>query len=262
MLIRVGATLFGLAGCQSSGGNADDASDSEPCIPGVECESVLGAAVAPDVQLSRIDLVDSPSLDQIMNYACHEWVMVNGFGCGNRPSNSAMLFSFDVVFDVENKNAGSPVALIEVLMGITVYGDEDLGAVCISFCDPDEEDCAHTINAESACDVGSAHEVDNPSDLVPNGDGIRGLADAVVGGGFDNDEFRVVEAGETIEAHITFDLDIVTMLYVSETAMVRAFEGQDFTVPYEIEGTVFFDVPELGRYAFGFGPFEGEWAKW
>jgi hypothetical protein len=224
---------------------------------------LTGKVRGPGVDLNRVDLVDFPTLSQIKAYACNEWVP-GGFGCNNKPSDSQMLFSFDVVFDVENKNDKLPIPLVEVLLGISVYDGQDLGAVCISFCDPDEEDCTARTNAEDACDADSAEEVDHPSDLVPDGDGIRGIAEDFEDGdfGYDNDEFRVVEAGDTIEAHIQFDLDVDSMLDVAETAMVRAYDGRGFTVPYEVEGTLFFDVPEMGRYAFGFGPFPGEWDKW
>ena len=33
----------------------------------------------------------------------------------------------------------------------------------------------------------------------------------------------------------------------------------DGIIPYSMEGSVFFDVPNLGNYAAGFGPFDAEW---
>jgi hypothetical protein len=224
---------------------------------------LTGEVLPPGVSLDRVDLVDYPSITKMTNYACN-LVDPTGFTCDGDPPKSDMLFSFDVVFDVKNENEKLPIPLIEVLLGISVFDGDDLGAMCISFCDPDSEDCTASTNAEDACDVDSAKEVDEPSDLVPNGDGIRGLAEDIASGdfGYNNDEFRVIKAGESMEAHIQFDLDIDTMLEVGSTAIARAIGGGGFSVPYEVEGTLFFDVPEFGRYAFGFGPFPGEWDVW
>ena len=86
-----------------------------------------------------------------------------------------MLFSFDVVFDVTNEIEKLAIPLVEELMGIEVNDGDDLGAVCISFCDPEEDGdgCEATMNAEDACNLDDAKEVDEPSDLVPNGNYIR-----------------------------------------------------------------------------------------
>ena len=137
--------------------------------------------------------------------------------------------------------------------------------MCISFCDPDQEDCTASSDAAGACDESSAKEVDHPKDLVPTIDEMAGLAESVATGEFDNSEFRVIPAKDTIEAHIQFDFHIDTMLELSETVLTEAaldlLNGRSIsiTIPYQVEGTLFFDVPELGRYAFGFGPLEDDW---
>jgi hypothetical protein len=68
-----------------------------------------------------------------------------------------------------------------------------------------------------------------------------------------------------VEAHVQFDMDIDSMLGILETMFLDAFDsifaGENFAmaVPYDVEGTLFFDVPKLGRKRVGFGPFEDEW---
>ncbi len=116
------------------------------------------------------------------------------------------------------------------------------------------------MNAEDACNLDDAKEVDEPSDLIPSGNDIKGLAEAAIEGEFDNNELRVIRAGETMEAHIQFDLDTGTMISLSKSVFVDAITSNRVRVPYTIEGNVFFDVPEMGRYAFGFGPFEEQWS--
>jgi len=227
-----------------------------------EIAKALGIQM-PSVELNRIDLVDSPSATQALSWACFEYV---GFCPGlDKPSDAQMNFSFDVVFDMTNENRALPIPLVEILLGIAVFDDEDLGAMCISFCDPDDGDCSAERDAEGSCDVESADVVEGASDLVPNGSDLADLATDSADGESDNGEFRVIPAGETIEAHIQFDLDGDTAMAIGESALIEAIESAFSTnkfrlkVPYEVEGNLFFDVPERGRYVVGFGPFESQW---
>lgn len=217
----------------------------------------------PSVDLNRVDLVDGPSATQALSWSCFEFV---GFCPGlDKPSDQAMDMSFDVVFDMTNENRTFPIPLVEILMGVAVFEDEDLGAMCVSFCDPDEEDCAPEIDAEGACDVDTAEKVDGASDLVPNASDIASLATGSADGETDNGEFRMVPAGETIEAHIQFDLAGTTAMSIGERALADAVSAAlnsgkfKLEVPYEVEGNLFFEVPERGRYVTGFGPFQSAW---
>ena len=227
-----------------------------------EIAKALGVSM-PSVALNRVDLVDAPSASQALSWSCFEFMGV----CPglSKPSAEAMNFSFDVVFDMTNENRSLPIPLVEILLGISVFENEDLGAMCISFCDPDEEDCAAERDAEGACDVESADVVDSASDLVPNGSDLADLATGSSSDDEDNSEFRVIPAGESIEAHIQFDLDGETAMGIGERAVVDAVSSAlssgkfKLEVPYEVEGNLFFDVPKKGRYAVGFGPFESAW---
>lgn len=217
----------------------------------------------PSVELNRVDLVDAPSATQALSWGCFEYV---GFCPGlDEPSEAELDMSFDVVFDMTNESKTLPIPLVEILLGVAVFDDEDLGAMCISFCDPDEADCTPATDAEGACDVASADKVEGPSDLVPNATDLASLASGSTDGESDNGAYRLIPAGESIEAHIQFDLAGATVMEIGEQALLDAIDSAlssgnfKLTVPYEVEGNVFFDVPEQGRYATGFGPFESEW---
>jgi hypothetical protein len=199
---------------------------------------------------------------------------------------------------------------------MTVYEDENLGAVCVSFCDPDKEDCAAE-TAEEACSTKNTKNVDEVKDLVPSVDQLMDLAEDASDGSLEgNYEYRVIpkysegecqassdsceereidgeinmccgddctvldpgctvgrgENGKTCalcdgftEAHVTFDFDVDTMLGVLENLFRNAINdfsnGREvsWTIPYAAEGNVFFNIPEMGRYALGFGPYEDNW---
>ena len=86
-----------------------------------------------------------------------------------------------------------------------------------------------------------------------------------VTGEFDNNSYRVIPAQDSLEAHIQFQFDVDTMLDLSENIFRDA--GEDVLldrpvsvdIPYALDGSLFFDIPDLGRYAISFGPWEETW---
>lgn len=289
-------------------------------------EALAGGVKAPTSGLNRVDLVESPSLNKLLNYSCHNYLGGSSSACqlagwNNPPRKSDLRFSFDVVFDLYNPNNAIPIPLVELLLGFTVFGDQNLGAVCVSFCDPSAEDCDSAgQNVEGACVIDEdTTEVDDVSDLVPSVDDLMDLASDLHNGDAENWEFRVIPAaaddscsspseecveeeddqgnlsmccgdecvpyahdecaledqadgsacvacdGHT-EAHIAFDFNIDTMLGLFENLLVNAVEdaisGRNvrLDIPYKANGTLFFDVPNLGNYAAGFGPLSETWS--
>ena len=155
---------------------------------------------------------------------------------------------------------------MEILLATTVYEEANLGSVCVSFCDPDSEDCTPDANAEGACDADNAEDVTTPGDIVPTVDELASIASDVASGDFDNGTFRVIPANESIESHIVFEFNIDTMLSLSEHIVLDlaedliAGDALSVDIPYSMDGTLFFDVPELGRHAIGFGPVDDTWS--
>ena len=229
-----------------------------------------------------------------------------------------MGFSFDMVFDLFNSNAGFPIPLVDLLLGINVYDDQSLGVICVSFCDPDsEDDCVSDGDAEDTCAVDEAEEIKGIDDFIPDVDDLLELGGDIINGDLDDNlMFRVIPAysegqchpkadaceegeldgepalccdgtcevletgctvgkgdnGKTcalcdghVEAHVQFDMDVDRMLSILETLFtdivdgVLAGEAVSLAIPYDVEGTLFFDVPQLGRKLVAFGPFADEW---
>ena len=234
-------------------------------------EKVAGKIVAPGATLNRIDLIEAPSAKEFARYGCHHLLSVETDICktlvGNNINPDNMMFAFDVVFDLENNNEKVPIPLVEILLGTSVYRGQDLGTVCIRFCDPDQEECDSETDAETACDVEGADRIDSPADLVPSVEDLTNLAQRTVeeGGIPNNGDFRVIPAQESIEAHIQFDFNIDTILDLGAN-IIRDLaddyvDGREpsISIPYSMEGTLFFNVPEMGRFAAGFGPLENTW---
>ncbi len=303
--------LAGLAGMSMVGG----------CKALEELGRAIKEAELPSAAMARVDLVQQPSVDELLGYTCFNTLSLGG-ACGfaglEDQKKKDMKFSFDVVFDMFNPNASFGIPLIEMLLGTTVFEDTNLGALCVSFCDPDEEDCSAVEDAADACAVDDAEELDGASDLVPTVPDMLELAEDVVSGDFeDNFSWRTipkyqemecqpegtqctieeldgvptmccgdscVEVGRGCEvgkgskgrtcalcdghteAHIQFDFNVDVFLGLMETLVVNA--ANDFLagrqinlkIPYTMDGTLFFDIPTLGRQALGFGPWDDEWA--
>jgi len=231
------------------------------------CEAVLGKILPPGVEYKDAVLVDHPSAREMARWGCFE--TLGDFACEaaglNKVNKSKLQFSFDVVFDLSNNNEKLPIPLVEILLATTVYDGESLGAVCISFCDPDEESCEAEANAEGACDSEDAEDIDAIGDLVPTVDELHDIASGILDDGVDNGEFRVIPAQSDIEAHILFDFDIDAMLGILDNVVVDLggdlIDGRNLSVdiPYTMDGSLFFNVPEMGRYAAGFGPVNDTW---
>ncbi|MEL6345318.1 MAG: hypothetical protein AAFV53_19585 [Myxococcota bacterium] len=274
----------------------------------------------PSAGLQRVDLVKAPSANRLMAWGCYAYVPGAASACplagfNNQPNRSALTFSFDIVFDLFNPNASFPVPLVEMLMGIDVFEGNNLGAVCVNFCDPDTEDCSTVDNAVGTCSIEDAQQVEGVQDVQPTVDDLLNLAEDIRDGSLeDNLSFRVIpkyteqscstgtceeigsgddvemccgdecapleigcavgagDNGQTCalcdghtEAHIQFDLDIDAMLGLFENLFNDAFDdvlagrSVQLAIPYSAKGNLFFDVPQMGRYALGFGPFDSEW---
>ena len=67
-----------------------------------------------------------------------------------------------------------------------------------------------------------------------------------------------------VEAHIGFDFDVDVFLTIIEDLFLDAFDSVisggsfQFTIPYTMDGTLFFDVPQMGRAVIPFGPFSDD----
>lgn len=234
-------------------------------------KDVLDGVELPTGGLNRVDLVKSPTTNQLIAWECAELFgqsFCSTLGFQDAPSPPELQFSFDLVFDLANPNPDFPIPLVEILMGFVVLQEQNLGAVCVSFCDPDQEDCEPAQDAPGACEVDDATGVQQAGDIIPTVDDLVGIAEGIAtgsAGDADNGEWRVIPGGGDVEAHIQFDLGIDIMLGLAEELLGDAVDdvidgrAVSVDVPYTVDGTLFFEAPEINRYAFGFGPWDDTW---
>lgn len=243
-------------------------------------QEIIESAEAPTASLARVDLVDNPNLDTLMAWGCHEYLggtTCSLLGVGDAPSNKQLRFSFDVVFDLINPNTAFPIPLVETLLGVNVFEGTNLGVICVSFCDPDDLECEPSRDAEGSCQVDGSTELLGAEDLVPTVEQLVDIATDVATGTLDDNwDYRVIPASTQAscdagacdgytEAHLQFDFDVNAMMGLLgplvEDGVNDLLEGRNVSVsvPYSLEGTLFFDVPEMGRYNVGYGPFDDRW---
>lgn len=232
------------------------------------CEELSGVLdlKPPEVVLERVDLVDAPRSADLLGYGCAQTL---GDGpCAivglSAPPKEDLTFAFDLVFSLTNPNP-LPIPLVETLLGFSAFDQDNLGTVCVSFCDPKDPSCVPAVDKKGACQLEGATEVGSPEDLIPTVDELVTLASDVATETFDNGDWRVLEPMGSTETHIRFDLGIDPLIQIADDLLAQAvndvFSGRSpaFEIPYTVEGTLFFDVPVAGRYAVGFGPFSDDW---
>ncbi len=273
----------------------------------------------PSASLRTVALTESPTTGNLAAYFCADFAAGNVLGVGAcqaffgaAPAKVDLKFGFELVFDMANPNS-FPVPLVELLLGLKVFEGRDaaeLGAVCVSFCDPQAEDCGAGLGCR---DPGKT--VRDIEDFVPTIDDLINIAVKAANGTLDDNlKFRVIPAREMqgcdpgcepgdvdgqpalccggecaalpegcsaardgggnwcracdghVEARVRFDLGIDPMLSilgtVAEQSADELLEGRELTfdIPYGADGSLFFDVPVLGRFALGYGPFNATWS--
>ena len=309
------------------------------CVPGGS-SAFEEAPQPPTSELSTVVLAQHPENEKLAAFYCPD--LLNSFICSALfdapPLKESLIFSFEMVFKLGNPNKFS-VPMVEFLLALKVFPDDErvanLGAICVSFCDPAAEDCVAKPAAE-ACKAPDK-TVNSLEDFVPTLDDLVRIAKKAAAGELDDNlKFRVIPArgfqrcrptgtacqpcepqedgpadqsetvdgndpvaatesiccdgadpivlaagchvGENeeglscelcdgeVEAHIRFDLgvDAITSLLKevasdSEDALSNG-DIPSFDIPYSVEGSLFFDVPVLGRFAAGFGPFADTWS--
>ncbi len=233
---------------------------------------------APTATLKGVELTKKPRNEALAGYYCGDLAdgsLLAEAACvaafGEAPPKSTLQFGFVTIFELENTN-DFPIPLVEVMLALDVFEGTDkaeLGAVCISFCDPESESCAPP-DAPCRVDDPDVRDLETFEPTVE--DFIELAAAAATGELFEaNHQFRFIPAAEgdepgRLEARVHFDigldpmLDILEVVALDSADEVLAGREPSFDVPYAVRGNLFFDVPVLGRLALGFGPFDSVWS--
>jgi hypothetical protein len=243
-------------------------------------EQLLGSGVIspPKVTFLGADLVRSPSQLDLSAYYCPRVVQSGGsalgmaadFVCtrlfGKAPPAEQMQVGFDLRFDVANPNQ-IPLPLSEILTALTVFPgqtQQNLGAVCLSLCDPNDAACvggASNRGCEKASgDVKSLADFPQAALNVLVAQGIGAAGGTPVG-------FKlpkvVANANLPVTARLALTpqalLPAMEELARRSVNALKAGKPAAFEIPYKMEGTIFAGAGSLGRVAAGFGPVESVW---
>jgi hypothetical protein len=181
---------------------------------------------------------------------------------GGMPSAAELRIGFALQLDVTNV-ATIPLPLVEALVAFTAYpgqqGANNLGAVCLSFCD-----------AGAACPA-------RPDACSGGGPQIRTAQDfAMASAGFliamaagqaspDNLKIRTLAPNQTTRVTVGLELDpiqvvgLIAKFATASTDAIKRGNTPRFEIPYAVEGTAWVTVESFGRIAAGFGPVQGAW---
>jgi len=234
-----------------------------------------GAPITPpSVTFAGATLARAPSARLLAAYYCPQLVSAplgaGAFICqqafGPPPPPSAMMVSFDLRFHIANPNQ-VPVPLASALVATTLFpaaSSEKLGAVCVTLC-ADGSACNGT-PPPGACEA-SSRDVRSLSDFVDKSLPQLLIANgvALANGQPPQFSFPPIVASSQVDVTVRYSFGPEQLLMVmrdlaSQSANeLKAGRIPSFSIPYRVEGTVWFDGGSLGRLAIGWGPSQGVW---
>ena len=241
------------------------------CIPLQNLGAIGPTIKPPTVVFTGAALVSTPSRQQLAAYYCPDVVSVPLGGAallcqglfGGRPSPDTMAVAFDARLRIQNPNE-IPLPLATMLAAVTVFpgsGNEQTGATCVQLCPSAPSTCAPP--DPNACQA-SSRDVRSLSDFANAATGLvvsNGLA--AIAGQPPSFTAPTVAAASEIEVSARFTLSPQQLLRVmrqlAEQSVRELKQGRapSFTIPYRLEGTIWFDAGSFGRIAIPWGPAAG-----
>jgi hypothetical protein len=227
----------------------------------------------PTVTFVGATLARAPSTRLLSAYYCPQLVSAplgaGAFICqqafGPPPPPAAMTVSFDLRFHISNPNQ-VPLPVASALVATTLFPaarSEKLGAVCVTLC-ADGTSC-NGAPPPGACEA-SSRDVRSLSDFANAATGLvvsNGLA--AIAGQPPSFAAPTVAAASEIEVSARFSLSPQQLLRVmrqlADQSVNELKQGRapSFTIPYRLEGTIWFDAGSFGRIAIPWGPAAGSW---
>lgn len=223
--------------------------------------------VPPDVSIAGISVAEMPTSNAVAAYMCQRYVPapMNAVVCrafGPQVSESDLKFAFDLEIDVANPNS-VPLPVVQALVAFTAYPEQteqNLGALCVSFCETP---------ASCPQDAANACESDDPEirDLESFAGAAANFLQRAATGDASAEDLRIktVDPGESARVVIRLQLQPIQILNLmretGQQAMdeIRGGRAPSFAIPYSIEGSAWVSIQNFGRIAVDFGPTTGEW---
>jgi hypothetical protein len=239
-----------------------------PGVPG-------GSVTPPKVTFAGATLVRAPSQQALAAYYCPELVTApfgsSSFLCqqafGRRPAPAELTVSFDLAFHVANPNQ-IPLPFASALVATTLFPattGEKLGAVCVALCPDGATGCTGQA-PPGACEA-SSRDVRSLNDFANNVLPQLLIANGIALAAGQPPQFSLPPIAASGQADVTVRysfgpeqlLAVLRELASQSVGELKAGRAPTFTIPYKLEGTVWFDAGSFGRITAGWGPASGTW---
>ncbi len=219
----------------------------------------------PTLLRTEVRLAERPTEQQLAAYYCSQLVNVPAIisPCrvfGQIPTRDSLRFTFAVDLTLRNDNQ-IPLPTAEALLAFTAYpqatGQQNLGALCVSLRD------------ERAV-------TDAPNGCRDTGNSIRTMADFAGAAArflfnvatnqtrFEDVRIRTIPPGGEIHVVVSLGLDpestvgLIRTMSESQIQGVQRGQAPHFTIPYNLEGSLWVEVQNFGRFAVAIPATRGE----
>lgn len=223
----------------------------------------------PVVTAGSPQLVRAPTLQSLAAYYCPQVVtdrmlrMGCTIGLGSPPPQQQLQFEFAVPVTIKNPN-NIPVPALDVLLALKLFpgqNAEALGSVCVSMCGGNDPTCTGQPKP-GACTAGNGG-IRTAADFVR---AIPGLIVGLANGSLVNELRKsLIPAGGDVHLNLAFPLGIDQALRVIQNVIQPIVENllrqqrNSLEIPVAAEGTVFVNLPVIGRLGVPFGPIQSVW---
>lgn len=223
----------------------------------------------PVVTAGNPQLVRAPSLQLLAAYYCPQVItdrmlrMGCTIGLGAPPPQSQLVFEFGVPVTIKNPN-NIPIPALDILLGLKLFPGqqaEALGSVCVSMCGANEPSC-NGMAKPGAC-TASNGGVKTAADFIA---AIPGLIVGLANGSLVNELRKsLIPAGGDVRLNLVFPLGIEQALRIVQNVIQPVVESMlrqqrnGLDIPVAAEGTVFVNLPVVGRLGVPFGPIQTTW---
>lgn len=238
-------------------------------VEGVGGNGQAANAVKPVVTATPLALQRYPNLRMLAAYYCPIALRdpIARLACaaalGPPPPREQLVFQFATTITVKNPN-NVPIPALDVLLALKLFSGqatESVGAVCMSMCGSQDVTCTGQAKP-GGCTAGGPG-IRTVNDFVA---AIPGLIAGLATGAVQNELRKsTIAAGGDVKLNLTFALGIDQALRVIEKVVDRFVQAQaqgrggSLEIPVSGEGTVFVQLPVIGRVGVGFGPLQTTW---
>jgi hypothetical protein len=222
----------------------------------------------PLIETGQVALTKSPGLDKLAAYYCPEALgeTTCDLAVGSPPPETDLLFRFDLPLMVTNPNTFA-IPAVELLTVIDLFPGEQaqhLAAICVAFCEDGDATCTGDPGA-GACSSDEP-EINSIEDFAQAAENYLSVyVESQLSGQVPPElKVRMLAANAESTLHMLFDIAPDPLLQALQKAFLDNIDNvlagnYEVTIPYSIQGSLFFVIESVGKIGVNFGPIQGEW---